>query len=57
MYDYQDNAPLPVSEMKLSQIFTAVMSRVYLWMFLGLLTTTGAALLTLNTPFSGNFWQ
>lgn len=54
MYTYQNDDSFPVSEMKLSQTFTAVMSRVYLWMFLGLLTTTGAALLTLSTPF---FWQ
>ncbi|MBE2199031.1 MAG: Bax inhibitor-1/YccA family protein [Anaerolinea sp.] len=54
MYDYQNDSPFPVSEAKLSQMFTAVMSRVYLWMFLGLLTTTGAALATLYTPF---FWQ
>ncbi len=51
MVDYQDNVPLPVSESKLAEMFTAVMSRVYLWMFLGLLTTTGAAFLALNTPF------
>ncbi len=61
MYDYQDNVPLPVSETKLAEVFTAVMSRVYLWMFLGLLTTTGAAFLALNTTFlwrflSNNSW-
>jgi len=47
MNNYQENVPMPVSETKLAEMFTSVMSRVYLWMFLGLLTTTGAAIAAL----------
>lgn len=47
---YQQAAPIPVSEEKLSQAFTAVMTRVYLWMTLGLLLTTGVSFYVLNSP-------
>ncbi len=53
---YQQNAPLPVSEEKLSNAFIAVMTRVYLWMTLGLALTTAVSLWTLNTPAVLNFF-
>jgi FtsH-binding integral membrane protein len=61
MSQFQQNIPLPVSEEKLSQAFIAVMSRVYLWMTLGLLVTTAVSFWVLNTPsvlmfFFGSFW-
>ena len=34
-YTHQENAPLPISEQKLSEIFSSVMQRVYGWMALG----------------------
>jgi len=46
----QQNAPLPVSEEKLSAAFIAVMSRVYLWMTLGLALTTAVSLWVLSNP-------
>lgn len=49
------SAALPLSEEKLSNAFVAVMSRVYLWMTLGLALTTAASLWTLNTPAVLNF--
>ncbi|MCA9934064.1 MAG: Bax inhibitor-1/YccA family protein, partial [Anaerolineales bacterium] len=55
MNDYQDPLPLPVSETRLAEMFTSVMSRVYLWMFMGLLVTTGAAFFALNTTFLWRF--
>lgn len=56
--DSQYNQPsaLPVSEEKLSTAFVAVMSRVYLWMTLGLALTTVVSLWVLNTPAVLNFF-
>jgi FtsH-binding integral membrane protein len=44
------NAALPVSEEKLSNAFVAVMTRVYLWMTLGLVLTAVVSVWVLNTP-------
>lgn len=56
--DSQYNQPstLPVSEEKLSTAFVAVMSRVYLWMTLGLVLTTVVSMWVLNTPAVLNFF-
>lgn len=53
---YNQNAPLPVSEEKLSNAFVAVMTRVYLWMTLGLALTTVVSLWVLNTPVVLDFF-
>lgn len=41
---------MPVSESRVNELFTAAMQRVYMWMALGLLLTTGAALVVANSP-------
>jgi FtsH-binding integral membrane protein len=41
---------MPISESRVNELFTAAMQRVYLWMALGLLLTTGAALVVVNSP-------
>ena len=53
---FNQNVPLPVSEEKLSNAFIAVMTRVYLWMTLGLAVTTVVSLWVLNTPAVLNFF-
>jgi FtsH-binding integral membrane protein len=40
-----------LSDLQIDEVFKTVMRRVYLWMALGLLLTTGAALATVLTPF------
>jgi FtsH-binding integral membrane protein len=40
-----------LSDLQIDKVFKTVMRRVYLWMALGLLMTTGAALATALTPF------
>jgi len=52
----QQSAPLPVSEEKLSNTFIAVMTRVYLWMTLGLALTTVVSLWVLDNPTLLNFF-
>ena len=52
----QQDTPLPVSEEKLSTAFVAVMSRVYLWMTLGLALTTVVSLWVLGNPTILNFF-
>lgn len=45
------NAPaMPISDSRVNELFTAAMQRVYMWMALGLLLTTGAALFTISSP-------
>ena len=39
-----------LSDLQIDEVFKTVMRRVYLWMALGLLLTTGAALATVMTP-------
>lgn len=46
----RENLPTPISEQQLSEMFNAVMTRVYGWMTLGLMVTTAASLFTLMTP-------
>lgn len=46
----------PISEEKLSSAFVAVMSRVYVWMTLGLAMTTVVSLWVLNSPAVLNFF-
>jgi len=53
---YQQDVPFPVSEQKLSETFIAVMTRVYLWMTLGLAVTTVVSLWVLNNPALLNFF-
>ncbi|MCL4265500.1 MAG: Bax inhibitor-1/YccA family protein [Anaerolineae bacterium] len=55
--DFGQSEPLPVqiSEQQLSEMFNAVMVRVYGWMTLGLFVTTVASLLTLTSPALLNF--
>jgi len=53
---YQESVPIPVSEEKLSTTFVAVMTRVYLWMTLGLALTTVVSLWVLNNPALMNFF-
>ena len=48
-YNYQDPA-FPVSEQKLSEIFSSVMQRVYGWMALGLLLTTVVSYYVSTSP-------
>ena len=52
----QQDTPLPVSEEKLSATFVAVMSRVYLWMTLGLALTTAVSVWVLSNPAILNFF-
>jgi uncharacterized protein len=40
---------IPVSDSRVNELFTAAMQRVYMWMALGLLLTTGAALVVVNS--------
>ncbi|MCP4359398.1 MAG: Bax inhibitor-1/YccA family protein [Chloroflexi bacterium] len=49
-YQHQEEMLVPISEQKLGEIFTAVMSRVYGWMTLGLLVTTLSSLAVLSVP-------
>ncbi|MEW5986524.1 MAG: Bax inhibitor-1/YccA family protein [Chloroflexota bacterium] len=49
-YNFEPNVPLPVSEAKLAETFTAAMQRVYLWMFLGLMLTAGVATTVVSSP-------
>ncbi|NCF65663.1 MAG: BAX inhibitor (BI)-1/YccA family protein [Chloroflexi bacterium] len=53
---YEQNVPLPVSEERLSTTFVAVMTRVYLWMTLGLGLTTVVSIWVLNNPALLNFF-
>ncbi len=59
-YNYQDPS-FPISDQKLSEIFSGVMQRVYGWMALGLLITTLVSFFVSTSPrilffvFS-NFW-
>ena len=48
-FEYQDQYPAEVSEVRLNEIFAGVMQRVYGWMSLGLLLTTIAAFITLRS--------
>ncbi len=52
----QQDRSLPVSEEKLSNMFVAVMTRVYLWMTLGLGVTTAVSLWMLSNPTILNFF-
>lgn len=49
-YEHSQDAPLPISEAKVAEVFTAAMQRVYLWMSLGLLLTAAVAWMVINTP-------
>ena len=40
-----------LSDLQIDEVFKTVMRRVYLWMALGLIVTTGAALATAMTSF------
>ncbi|HUM69431.1 MAG TPA: Bax inhibitor-1 family protein, partial [Chloroflexota bacterium] len=55
--DFTQSEPVPVqiSEQQLSEMFNAVMVRVYGWMTLGLFVTAVASLLTLMSPALLNF--
>lgn len=50
-----ESVPVQISEQQLSEMFNAVMVRVYGWMTLGLFVTTVASLLTLTSPALLNF--
>lgn len=47
--NYQDPMLLPVSEGRVSELFTAAMRRVYLWMTLGLMVTTAVSLFVISS--------
>lgn len=55
--DFGQSEPVPVqiSEQQLSEMFNAVMVRVYGWMMLGLFVTAVASLFTLTSPALLNF--
>ena len=49
--EYQEQHNLiELNDLQVDEVFKTVMRRVYLWMALGLLVTTGAALATVMTP-------
>ncbi len=49
--EYQEHHNLvELNDLQVDEVFKTVMRRVYLWMALGLLVTTGAALATVMTP-------
>jgi len=49
--DYQEQPNLvDLNDLQVDEVFKTVMRRVYLWMALGLMVTTGAALATVFTP-------
>lgn len=49
-YMFNQYPEMQVNDSALQETFAAAMARVYLWMFLGLLITVGASLVTLFTP-------
>ncbi len=49
--DYQENIPLPVSDVKLQEIFSKAMTQVYLWMAMGLMVTAVVAVVVVSSPF------
>ena len=50
-YNYQENIPSPVSDVKLQEIFTQAMTQVYLWMAMGLMVTAVVAVIVSSSPF------
>ena len=48
---YQDSVPLPVSDVKLQEIFTKAMTQVYLWMAMGLMLTAVVSVVVVSSPF------
>lgn len=49
-FNFNQGTPIPISQEKVQEAFTAVMQRVYLWMSLGLLLTAGVAIFTASSP-------
>jgi len=49
-YKHNEEMPVPISDQQLSEMFTAVMARVYGWMTLGLLVTAVVSLVVVNNP-------
>ena len=50
-YEFQDQAPMPLSESQVQTTFVAAMQRVYVWMALGLFLTAVTAVFTASSPF------
>jgi hypothetical protein len=49
-YEFDQQAPMPVSEAEMSRTFVAAMQKVYTWMALGLLLTAVTAIATFSIP-------
>ena len=49
-YEFDQQAPMPVSEAEMSRTFVAAMQKVYTWMALGLLLTAVTAIATFSVP-------
>ena len=49
--NYQENIPLPVSDVKLQEIFSKAMTQVYLWMAMGLMVTAVVSVIVVSSPF------
>jgi FtsH-binding integral membrane protein len=49
--NYQENIPLPVSDIKLQEIFSKAMTQVYLWMAMGLMVTAVVSVVVVSSPF------
>lgn len=49
--NYQENVPLPVSDVKLQEIFSKAMTQVYLWIAMGLMVTAVVSVIVVSSPF------
>ncbi len=49
--NYQENIPLPVSDVKLQEVFSKAMTQVYLWMAIGLMVTAVVSVIVVSSPF------
>jgi hypothetical protein len=50
-YEFDQQAPMPLSEAEMSRTFVAAMQKVYTWMALGLMLTAVTAIATFSIPF------
>lgn len=49
--NYQENVPLPISDVKLQEVFSKAMTQVYLWMAMGLMITAVVSVIVVSSPF------